>query len=332
RSRGAAPRAGSDAPRCPPRWVARTGREPWRGGWCPAGACAAKPGRAAASGTARATAARGAFPTPRRAPPDGSVAAPSGSRLPRVSRVRTCGVAGSGDGTISCASHATAWLPEAPDLTARRLVVAAAVLAIAGVGWWLAEQKRAGPLPPTIVIDDAVAVLSRNLDGATILAGAASDPVRTGEIRPGNRLAGQGERPSLIEPPPARVRFTLDVPEGGVLRFGVGVQGDGRHDRQRSGVRFVLSLDGREVWTRIVNPALTRHDRRWFDERIDLGAAAGRRAEIVLATEAERPGHPLAGTPGWADVRLVRETRLPRQASSTAKPNVIVLLVDTLRA
>jgi arylsulfatase A-like enzyme len=210
--------------------------------------------------------------------------------------------------------------------------VAAAVLAIAGLGWWGAVREKSWTLPPTVTIDDPVADLSRSLDGATVLTGAATDPVRIGEIRPGNRVAGQGERPGLIMPPPARVRFALDVPEGGVLRFGVGVQGDGRHDTQRSGVRFALSVDGREVWTRTVNPAATRRDRRWFDERIDLGAVAGRSAEIALATEAEHPGRTLAGTPGFGDVRLVRETKVPRQVGSAAAPNVLVLLVDTLRA
>ncbi len=253
-------------------------------------------------------------------------------RLPCGTWARTCDVARAGERTISCASHATAPPPEATDLTARRLVAVAAVLAIAGAGTWVMTRTRADALPPTIAIDDPIADLSRSLDGATVVASADGDPVRNGEIRPGNRLAGEGERPSLIAPPPARVRFTLDVPPDGVLRFGVGVQGDGRHDRQRSGVRFRVTLDGREVWSRTVNPALTRQDRRWFDERIDLGAAAGRSAEIVLATDAERPGRPLAGIPAWGDVRLVRETQQPRQASSAEKPNVIVLLVDTLRA
>src|SRR5262249_30669087 len=174
--------------------------------------------------------------------------------------------------------------------------------------------------------------LSRSLEHASVVTSAPGDPVRIGEVRPGNRLAGEGERPSLILPPPARLRFALDVPPGGVLRFGVGVEGDGHHDRHRSGVRFSLALDVREIWSRTVNPALTRQDRRWFDERIDLAAATGRRAEIELVTEAERPGHPLAGVPGWGDVRLVRETRQPRQASSAEQPNVIVLLVDTLPA
>jgi hypothetical protein len=45
-------------------------------------------------------------------------------------------------------------------------------------------------------------------------------------------------------------------------------------------------VDGRGL-TLTVNPAATRHDRRWFEERIDLAALAGRKVDVVLATEAE---------------------------------------------
>jgi len=215
---------------------------------------------------------------------------------------------------------------------ARLLAAAAAVLVVAGLGWWLVGQKHAGALPPTVVIDDLVSDLSQSLGSATVVGGTPGDPVRAGDIRPGDRLAGQGERPSLIVPPPARVRFTVDVPQGAALRFAVGVQGDGRRDTQRSGVRFMLVVDGREVWTRTVNPAATRHDRRWFEERVDLAALAGRKVDVVLATEAERPGRPIAGIAGWGDVQLIRETRRPRETAAPGAPNVIVLLVDTLRA
>ena len=215
---------------------------------------------------------------------------------------------------------------------ARLLAAAAAAFVVAGLGWWIVGQRHTGALPPTVVIDDLVSDLSQSLGSATVMGGSPGDPVRAGDIRPGDRLAGQGERPSLIVPPPARVRFTVDVPQGAVLRFAVGVQGDGRRDTQRSGVRFMLVVDGREVWTRTVNPAATRRDRRWFEERIDLAALAGRKVDVVLATEAERPGHPIAGIAGWGDVQLIRETRRPRETAAAGAPNVIVLLVDTLRA
>jgi arylsulfatase A-like enzyme len=218
-------------------------------------------------------------------------------------------------------------------LSARARVAALTVVACAGAAaWWSLGRHGATALPAEIVIEDTVAELSQSLDGSTVVTQAPGDPVRVGEVRPGNRLAGHGERPSIVAPPTARVRRVLDVPRGGVLRFGVGVQGDGRRDPERSGIRFAVSVDGREVWHRTLNPAATRHDRRWFDERVDLAPAAGRRVEVELVTEAERPDRPASGTPGWGGVRLVRETNHARQTASPAAPNVLVLLVDTLRA
>ncbi len=217
-------------------------------------------------------------------------------------------------------------------MTTRLLVAALAAGAGAVAAWWVVARDPADRLPPEIVVEHVVADLSRSLDGVTVVAQATTDPVRAGEIRPGHRLAGQGERPTLVAPPPARLRLTLAVPAGGALRFGVGVEGDGRRDPERSGVRFTVLVEGREVWRRTIDPAATRHDRRWFDERIDLDAAAGRTLSVELVTEAAEPGRPLAGTPGWGALRLVQASRHDRQAATPGAPNVLVLLVDTLRA
>ncbi len=214
----------------------------------------------------------------------------------------------------------------------RAALAAAAAAACAAAGWWLAGRATSHALPDAVVIADTVAELSRTLDPAAVVAEDAADPVRAGIVRPGNRLAGEGEREGLIAPPASRLRFALDVPPDGVLELAVGVQGDGTRDRTRSGVRFAVVLDGRERWSRSVNPAGAKRDRRWHPARIDLGPAAGRRATVELVTTADRPGQPLAGVPAWSGVRLVRETRRPRQAAAPGSPNVVVLLVDTLRA
>src|SRR5262249_59023520 len=96
-------------------------------------------------------------------------------------------------------------------------------------------------------------------------------------------------------------------------------------------VRFSVSVDGGEVWSRDVNPAAHKGDRRWFDERVPLPARGAEAVDIVLATAAVDPARPLAGTPGFGQVRLVRTVTLPRVAAD-AGPSVLVLLVDTLRA
>src|SRR5439155_2693639 len=103
----------------------------------------------------------------------------------------------------------------------------------------------------------------------------------------------------------------------------------GRREADAVGIRFRVAVDGNEVYARVVNPARTRHDRRWFDEHVDLGGDG--EAEVTLATEAAGDGR-LAGIPGWSDVRVVRETARPRDTATPTRPNVVLIVVDTLRA
>ena len=188
--------------------------------------------------------------------------------------------------------------------------VAAAVLGAALGAELLRGWSRA--LPETLVTEEIVAHLSDELPRDAVLEQRADDPVREGRLEPGDRLRAGGHRPSLVLPPPARVRFRLDVPADAALRFAVGVDGARDRDPSLGGVRFSVTVNGRERWSRVVNPAARKDDRRWFDETIALDAAGP--TEIVLATAAEDPSRPLAGTPGFGQVRLVRTVTRPPAA------------------
>ena len=166
-------------------------------------------------------------------------------------------------------------------------------------------------LPAEIRLEQVVADLSATFDRAAVVEEAAGAPVHLGGI----------------QPPRSRLRFPVRVPPGAALHFSAAVEGQAR----TAGVRFTVSVDGREVYARTLDPAARRRDRRWFDERVDLASWGGRDVEIALATDAAGAG-PLAGTPGWSHVRLVRESRRARQAASGGAPSVLVVLVDTLRA
>src|SRR5206468_10982811 len=144
-------------------------------------------------------------------------------------------------------------------------------------------------------------------------------------------LASAGPRDALIAPPGSRLPLRLRVPPEAVLAFSVGVEGDGARDRHAAGVRFRVLVDGVERFARVVNPAARRADRVWFDEHVDLSAEAGREVEIVFATDIAGPGTP-AGTPGRSGVRVVERHWRSRQPADPSTPNVLVLLVDTLRA
>ena len=112
-------------------------------------------------------------------------------------------------------------------------------------------------LPPTIVVDDVVA----NLDAREPDASDAG--VHTAVVAPGDPLRGEGGRPARITPPGTAARWRVAVPERGILRFAIGVEGDGRRDSARAAIRFTVTVDDTQIFTRDVNPSATRHDRRW---------------------------------------------------------------------
>jgi arylsulfatase A-like enzyme len=212
------------------------------------------------------------------------------------------------------------------------LVIVVAAVAVVAVAVWYVTVSDDFRLSSKIRIDELVADLLTEFEQRPAAPEAAGTRVSSGVLEPGDSLSGGGTRRAILMPAPSSQSFWVAVPEDAVLVFGVGVEGLKKRDRGAAGVRFSISIEGREAYSRVVNPAATRHHRRWFDERVRLGVPAGQRVEITLATDTVGSGERPAGTPGWSNLRVVRETWRDRQPASRAAPNVIVLLIDTLRA
>ncbi|MFN8542817.1 MAG: sulfatase [Candidatus Binatia bacterium] len=217
---------------------------------------------------------------------------------------------------------------------AQRLLVAVALaLLVAGPGRRALEDLRGDRLAPQIHLTETVVDLLADFDSTAVEHASPDAPVRVDGILPAaeGRLAG-GWRPALVTPPPSRVRFRVRPPAGARLAFGIGVEGPGQRQAGVAGFRFAVTVDGHEVFARTVNRAATRHDRRWFDVAVPLDTRGERDVEIALVTEVAGPGRPPAGRPGWSNLRLVTEHARARQQASPTTPNVLVVLVDTLRA
>jgi arylsulfatase len=206
-------------------------------------------------------------------------------------------------------------------------VVVAAVLVARGP-----LRSRARPvLPPELVETETVEDLSQNL-GAWTLRPGDGGPIEVRTLQPGHEyVVNRGPRPAFVAPPGSELRLRRRLPAGATLAFGITVQGRGVRDTTAAGVRFEVARDGEVVFSRTLNPAAHRHDRTWVDERVDLALTAERDVELTLRTTADGHGT-IAGTPGWNHVRVLRDIRRPRQHAAPDAPNVLVLLVDTLRA
>jgi arylsulfatase A-like enzyme len=210
----------------------------------------------------------------------------------------------------------------------RRVLVACVLAAaVGGVLVWRLRGDGERPLPPQILLMDVVTELSDRLDPATVVAQAPDAPITLGGLQP---APSRGYRRALLAPPPSELRFTVPAPAGAILRVGYGVARGKKPPAEASSVRFVVTVDGKRTVDRLVNPFTARRDQRWFDDRVVL-PQTDKPVTITLATTREGNG-PAAGTPGWSRVQLVRETSIDRQRPGPDHPNVLVLLVDTLRA
>jgi arylsulfatase A-like enzyme len=191
---------------------------------------------------------------------------------------------------------------------------------------------RRDALPPQVTLEEVVAELAPPLATGAVIDEPSPGAVHADVLQPGQSRPGEGPRESLVVPPPSTITLRLPVPPDAVLRFSVGVAGTKNRESGKSGVRFRVLVDGRERFSKTLNPAARQRHRQWVDASVDLHDDGGRTVEAVLETRAEDPALPLAGIPGWSHVRLVRQSTHERQRASAAHPNVLVLLVDTLRA
>lgn len=208
----------------------------------------------------------------------------------------------------------------------------AALILLGGAGWWLVAGRSRFRLPPRIRIENGLFDLAAAFRRDDVVAERADDPVHVGGIGPGFHLSvAGGWRQAIVAPAPARVRFRPRVPPGAKLVFAVGVGRKDETTRRPAAVRFTVEIDGRPRFVRTLDPGTRRDDRVWVDAAIDLGADREREMDVVLATDAVGADAGIA-IPAWSHVRVVREIWRDRQTAAPGAPNVLVLLVDTLRA
>lgn len=197
----------------------------------------------------------------------------------------------------------------------RALRAVAALAAMAGAVWWWTGQPAPGPVVRETVVWE--------LDAAP--AGSA---MRLDVLEPVPFVDGRGgRRRALVGTPPAAAEVALDVPDGTMLRGAVGIAGAGVERETIDPVRFRVVVDETPAHEVTLDPRRRPADGRWVDVEVDLARWAGRR--VLVRLEASGTDARLAG---WSGLRLVHRAPRPRVAASPATPNVLVLLVDTLRA
>lgn len=209
-----------------------------------------------------------------------------------------------------------------------RVAVLCALL-VAGAWEGLRLRDRGAVLPAQLTWDELVADLSASFAPDVVVAQRSDAPVQIGGLQPApeSDIAG-GRRQAVIAPAPSHLRWQTQVPPDAHLTASIALDDTGSDTA--APVRFEVLIDGAPRFTRVLDRAAGAEQRRWIDVDIDLASEAGRAVPIELRTTAVGEGS-AAARPGWARVRCVRRNRRTRQPASSG-PNVILVIVDTLRA
>jgi len=221
------------------------------------------------------------------------------------------------------------------ELTTSPRTQSVVVLLFAGTaGWWNgSDAGGAEPIPGGAIEFDNLALFELPLARALIAESTGSNDATPPWSAWRRDLSIAGElRPALVAIAPTEIRVQLVLPDGAFrLRFSYGVAEERREDWGHEPIRFFARLESAagSVELPLARPVLRARDEPddagWQECRYD-GNGDGGPATLTLATVVES-GHPCEDVALFGEPRLVR-----RDAGATARPNVVLVSVDTLRA
>ncbi len=170
-----------------------------------------------------------------------------------------------------------------------------------------------------------------------VLAERPDAAPRVGVLCPGSDYRMDGsDMPAFLLPPPAEASYSVPPELGAVrllLRAGVDRSAFAQPVPSGARVGFTIDVDGARVFDGEValEETLDWAGTEWLDvPGGGLELVGG--SEVRLRTEVRGWPDAPALPAGFGGLRLVRETRVPRERSSPERPNVVFVVMDTLRA
>jgi len=136
-------------------------------------------------------------------------------------------------------------------------------------------------------------------------------------------------------PVPALADRTLEtepftVPSEALLRLSIGVEEPAWWiDSAPLSFRLIVVDEAgntQDLFRRVLDPARRPADRRWFDSDVDLSDLAGSKIRLRFVTDPAEKGDTRPSLPLWGDPRLLAPAAPP------ARPSIVLISLDTLRA
>ncbi len=148
-----------------------------------------------------------------------------------------------------------------------------------------------------------------------------------------------GDLPALVLPPPSRVRFVIEPGDGPVrLRGAAGVDGAVEKQLPECAVGFRVTVNGARVFDEVVQVraggAPEQHAWRHLGGRDGITLQSGDVVELStsLVAPAAAREHPPVIDAGFGGLSLERDVTRTRQPAGADAPNIVLIVMDTLRA
>lgn len=198
------------------------------------------------------------------------------------------------------------------------------------VGWMLRELAN----PPMMGVREVVRDLLAEPGAFEVLAAPEGTSPEPTVLSPWVDFRyDTADKPALRMPPPCEVAFEVRPEDGEVvLRAAAGADVSAR--RPAGAVRFEVLVDGERRFDQTLPLAAEGAERAWRHVGGADGLALRPGNRVILRTA--MAGEPQAAAPdlavGFGGLFLERRRELPRTLATREHPNVVLVVMDTLRA
>ena len=177
-------------------------------------------------------------------------------------------------------------------------------------------------------LESLLSLSERRTDNLT----PAGKPIQTGSIMPvPGKNSQAGMRTSLVMAPTSEVTYQIpeDIGPSSYLRLAAGVDHESYNGVDGAEIRFVVLLRDEAVFHANVpyNSSLPAAQRRWEEGEISLAGGG----QLTLRVESDAPDAAEVRC-GFAELSVIKKMRRVRAQPSPETPNVIMIVLDTLRS
>lgn len=149
------------------------------------------------------------------------------------------------------------------------------------------------------------------------------------------------QRSVIYQHPPdsgkTEIIYSLNVPENGVLKFGIALSPEVWDPEKGDGASFELFVntpdgpaEGQIIFNRYINPKINPSDRRWRNYVVNLAPWAGKAIKLSLVTQSGPSGNWAYDWAGWSDMQLVQMDPAIFAQAGAGSDNLLIRVLGSI--